>query len=171
MRRPPLNAALVLLPLALSIGQPALADDDAPSLFVTTQDGAIHCDGHNVNVASSNAKLTFTGHCKGVYFIGDDSTATIESADLVQTTGSGIDVNAKGTVAEVYSIGAKGRLHFDRIGELRLNSDATQVEAGSIATIDAVGSDNVVHWTSGKPIINDMGRGNVLKPAPKNDEG
>ncbi len=170
MRRTPLNAALVLLPLALSTSQPALADDDAPRLFVTTQDGTIHCDGHDVNVASSKAKLTFTGHCKGVYFIGDDATATIESTDLVQTTGSRIDVSAKGKVAEVYSIGAQGRLHFDRVGELRLNGDAAQVEAGSIDTIDAVGSDNVVRWTAGKPIINDMGNGNVLRPAPKTDE-
>ncbi len=170
MRRYPLNAALVLLPLALSIGQPALADDDAPSLFVTTQDGAIHCEGHNVNVASSNAKLSFTGHCKGVYFIGDSTTATIESTDLVQTAGANMNVSAKGKVAEVYSIGANGQLHFDQIGDLRLNSDSTRIDAKSIDSIDAVGSNNLVHWTTSKPTINDMGRGNVMKPAPADDE-
>lgn len=165
MQRQPLNAALLCIALALGASAAASrADDDAPALLVNTQEGTIDCDGHDVNVTSSDATLTFTGRCKGIYFIGTGTTATIESAELVQATGARQHVAAKGTVAEVYLIGREGRFEFEGIGELRLNGDASRVDAKTIDAIDAVGSRNTVHWSSGKPKINDMGSGNVLKP-------
>ncbi|WP_300617840.1 DUF3060 domain-containing protein [Dokdonella sp.] len=162
MQRHSLNAALLCLVLA-SGANTAAADDDAP-LFVNTQEGSVDCDGHDVNVTSSNATLTFTGRCKGIYFIGTGTTATIESAELVQATGAGQRVTAKGKVSEVYLIGRDGQFEFEGVGALHLNGNASRVDAKTIDTIDAAGSRNTVHWSSGKPTINDMGSGNVLKP-------
>jgi len=156
------SVAADLLP-ALAPGANAAAADTAP-LFVDAREGTIDCEGHDVNVTSSNAMLAFTGRCEGIYFVGTGTTATIESAKLVQATGNAIRLTAKGEVAEAYLIGKDSQLDVDGIGTLYLNCDSGRVDANAIGTIDAVGNRNTVHWVSGKPKINDVGSGNVLTP-------
>ncbi len=161
------NAAVLSAAAFLCAGaNRAVVADEAPSLFVNTHSGTVDCEGHDVNVTSSNAKLSFTGRCKGIYFVGTDTTATIESAELVQSSGNGMHVTVKGKVADAYLIGSRGEFAFDELGTLHLNGDELRVGAKTIGTMAVVGSRNTVHWSSGKPRIDDMGSGNVLQPKP-----
>lgn len=166
MPRSLVNAAVLCAALVgASANRPAAADD-APALFITTQSGTVDCDGRDVNVASSDARLSFTGHCKGIYFIGTGITADVESAQLLQVAGDRVHVTAKGRIADVYLIGSRGEFAFAELGTLRLNGDELRVEARAIDKISAVGSRNTVHWSSGKPRIDDVGSGNVLQAKP-----
>lgn len=166
MTRSLLNAAVLSAALfGASANRPVAADEASP-LFVTTQSGTVDCAGQDVNVASSDAELNFTGRCKGIYFIGTGTTASVESAELLQVAGDRVHVTAKGRIADVYLIGSRGEFAFAELGTLRLNGDELRVEAKAIDKISAVGSRNTVHWSSGKPRIDDVGNGNVLQPKP-----
>jgi hypothetical protein len=167
MPRLAVNAAVLSVAAFLCAGaHRAVVADEAPSLFITTQSGTVDCEGHDVNVTSSDAKLSFTGRCKGIYFVGTGTTATIESAELVQSSGNGMHVTVKGRVADAYLIGSRGEFVFDDLETLHLNGDELRVGAKTIGKMAVVGSRNTVHWSSGKPRIDDIGSGNVLQPKP-----
>lgn len=168
MQEQTLNAAFLSITAVFALASPleAFAEEEMAALLVNTQSGTIVCDGRDVNVTSSNATLSFTGRCKGLYFVGSHTTATVESATLIQAAGTNLKLTVGGKADEVYLIGGKGQFTFDSVGQLNLNADDARIEAKSIATISALGSRNTVQWSSGAPTINDIGSGNVLKPKP-----
>lgn len=165
MQRHTLNAALLATTaFALAGALPDAVAEETPTLFVTTQSASIDCTGHDVNVASANAKLTFTGRCKGLYFVGSGTTATIESAELVQVSGDGMRLGVKGKLVDAHLIGNRGEFTFDEIDTLHLNGDDLRVDARAIGKISAIGSRNTTRWMSGEPLVDDIGSGNVLQP-------
>ena len=78
---------------------------------------------------AAHARLAFTGPCKGIYFIGRNTVASVESASLPQFTAA--DVTTAGNVAEVYVIGDNGRLGACALGELRFRGNSAVIKAKS----------------------------------------
>lgn len=137
---------------------------ESSALFVNTTSGTIDCTDRDVNITASNAELTLTGRCKGVYFVGSSTRATIESATLLQVSVDDVQIEVKGPVEEAFVIGSRAVLVLDKVGQLNVNGDSARIEAASIAALSVVGSRNSVRWTAGSPTINDIGSGNTLQP-------
>lgn len=149
--------------LAAAIAPRIAAADDSVPLLVNSASAAIDCNGRDVNVTSSKATLTFTGHCKDLVFYGTGTTATLESAETLQVNGEDTRLSVSGKAGEVH-LNGRGRFVFAALDKLNILADGTEVEAKSIDELSVAGSRNTVRWSSGSPRINDIGDGNVLKP-------
>ena len=153
-----IGAAMAVLALTT-----ATTSAESSALFVNTTSGTIDCSDRDVNITASNAELTLTGRCKGVYFVGSSTRATIESATLLQVSVDDVQIDVKGAVDEAFVIGSRAVLAFDEVGQLNVNGDGARIEAASISSLSVVGSRNSVRWASGSPTINDIGSGNTLQ--------
>ncbi|MBN8726756.1 MAG: DUF3060 domain-containing protein [Xanthomonadales bacterium] len=160
----PFTALLALGLLALAL--PATAEDDGGALFVNSQEGVVECEDRDVNVTASKATLAFTGHCKAIHLVGDESRITVEKAELVQASGNGIRLTARGAIGEVHLVGSRSRFQLTRVETLRIDGDDNHVEAKKIGRIEGAGGRNDVQWSSGKPEIDDLGSGNTLQRTP-----
>ncbi len=165
MRLQPIVPAVLA---AFTVLSPAAAEsvNEAAPLMIHSASGTIDCSGRDANITSADARLTLTGRCGQLHFIGDRITATISSATYVQVSGADNELDVAGMTAEAALIGNGGRFRFDKLGELRVNGDGMRIEADSITSIAAVGSRNEVAWASGTPVVNDLGNGNTLQPKP-----
>lgn len=162
MKFPSKRATLGLAAVMTLAGGTAMAESSA--LFVNTTSGTVDCTDRDVNVTASNAELTFTGRCKGIYFVGNATRATIEQATLVQVSVDDVKVDVKGTVDKAFIIGSRAEVTFDTVRQLEVTADSARIKAASISSLSVVGSRNSVRWASGSPKINDVGVGNTLQP-------
>lgn len=161
----PRSAKSALLAVVLASCAGLAIADELPAVFVNTQSGTIDCEGRDVNLTASNAVLTLTGNCKGVYFVGSATKASIESTGLVQISVNDVHVTVRRPVDEVSIIGSHAEATFDKVGRLQLTGSDSRVQAGEIATLNVIGSGNTVRWTSGSPRISDVGSDNSLQPS------
>lgn len=157
------HSGLAALVIAGCVFSTTVAAEEA-AMHVATTTGTIDCSHRDVNVMAAHARLAFTGPCKGIYFIGRNTVASVESASLLQITEADVTVTA-GNVAEVYVIGDNSRLDAGALGELRLQGNSAVIKAKSIKTLSVVGRGNKVSWRAGSPEVNDIGSNNTLSPA------
>lgn len=156
--------AAATLALACSVTSHSVTAE-VDELLIDSKSATIDCGGKDVNVISTKGKLKFTGRCKGIYFIGEGTSATVQSATLIQLSGDGMNVTVADPVTEAFVIGKNGRLTVSTIDELRINGDLADIRAQSIRAISAAGNDNRVTWRKGSPQINDIGSRNIFGPA------
>ncbi len=141
-------------------------DSDAEGLVVNTTTGTIDCSGRDVDVIASDARLVFTGKCGDLHFTGDRTTATIESATLLQVAGAATHLTVKNPLADILLTGNGGTFRFESVDDLRINGDGLRVEATRIGAVTLAGSRNEVQWSAGSPTVHDLGNGNILRQRP-----
>ena len=157
-----LIAALFALPAMTAIA----SDSEAEGLVVNTATGTIDCSGRDVDVIASDARLVFTGQCGHLHFTGDRTTATIESATLLQVVGAAMHLDIKSPLSDVLLTGNGGTFKFESVDDLRVNGDGLRVEAARIGAVTLAGSRNEVQWSAGSPAVHDIGNGNILRQRP-----
>jgi hypothetical protein len=160
------RSTAALLVAALSAPATVASASEADGLVVNTTSGTIDCGGRDVDVIASDARLVFTGACGELHFTGDRTTATIESATLLQVAGKATNLRVRSPLADALLAGNGGTFHFESVDDLRVNGDDLRVEAGRIGAVTLAGSRNEVQWSAGSPSVHDLGNRNVLRPRP-----
>ena len=100
--------------------------------------------GGDVNVDSTNARVTMTGDCRRLEIDGDVNTVTAERVQEIRIDG---DTN---------------RVDAAQVDEAEIKGTANAVELGAVNDIRLDGSDNAVSYREGSPASEDKGSNNSL---------
>ena len=160
------HSTAALLVAALFASSAVASGSEAEGLVVNTTTVTIDCSGRDVDVIASDARLVFTGRCGQLHFTGDRTTATVESATLLQVAGAATNLRVKSALADALLAGNGGTFHFESVEDLRVNGDDLRVEAARIGAVTLAGSRNEVQWSAGSPSVHDLGDRNILRPRP-----
>lgn len=141
------------------------AGDDEAVLRINSLRGTIDCTGRHVEILARRADLDFTGKCRELYFLGDDTAARIQDAQMVQVVADRVSLQAAGPLDELRLLGSNGEFRAGEItGELYVQGDGNVVDVRSAGEVRLIGARNRVQWQGGQPEIDDLGDGNQLVP-------
>lgn len=116
--------------------------------YKVTRDGVVAtvvCNGGgDVNVDSTNARVTMTGDCRRLEIDGDVNTVTAERVQEIRIDG---DTN---------------RVDAAQVEEAEIKGTANTVELGTVNDIRLEGSDNAVSHREGSPTSEDKGSNNSM---------
>lgn len=149
-------------PAPASAAQAGGENGERPTLMVTSTTGTIDCDGHNLDIVGSGAKLVLRGHCATVALLGDNGSLQIEHADGVRVIGNNAQVVTTSDIKEVELFGRHGNLQLGRVGTLAVPGDENQLRATSIGTVTLHGAKNELTQHSGTAKVQDYGRDNRI---------
>jgi hypothetical protein len=147
-------------------GTSATADDGTQILRINTALGSVDCSDRHVEVFSVQAELSFTGQCRELYFLGENTRASVESAEMVQVVANNVALTIAAPLAELRQLGDGGEHRVGVVsGEVYVQGSNNQIHAQSLGELRLTGDRNRVHWTTGPRDIGDLGTGNVAGAA------
>ncbi|MDL5367262.1 DUF3060 domain-containing protein [Xanthomonas sp. NCPPB 2654] len=145
-----------------SAAQAGGENGERATLMVTSTAGTIDCDGHNLDIVGSGAKLVLRGQCATVALLGDNGSLQIEHADGVRVVGNNAQVVMTSDTKEVELFGRHGNLQMRRIDTLTVTGNENQLRATSLGAVTLQGDKNELTQQSGTAKVQDYGRDNRI---------
>ena len=125
----------------------------------------IACDDGNLTFYGYGSKYSVTGHCASLKVGGYNNNVTVDSADILESSGYGNTVTDRACNNGNLTLSAYG-IVFDVTGHcasLTISSYDNKVTVDSVDSINVSGYNNTVTFHSGAPRITDSGYSNNIQ--------